>query len=132
MIRRPPRSTRTTPPFPTRRSSELEAHVQREVAQGLAAHIAGLPVRRDQRLLEIGCGNGLLTSALVEEGLSGDWVVSDLSPAMAARCRDGLREGRGRSRNDGMDGERSCFAPAVRFDLSTACLPRPEDVRVGQ
>src|SRR3546814_17531139 len=93
MIRRPPRSTRTTPPFPTRRSSELEAHVQREVAQGLAAHIAGLPVRRDPRLLEIGCGTGLLTSALVEEGLSGDWVVSDLSPVMAARCREGLGEG---------------------------------------
>ncbi|API58334.1 hypothetical protein BSL82_02600 [Tardibacter chloracetimidivorans] len=99
-----------------------EAHVQREVAQGLAAHIAGLPVRRDPRLLEIGCGTGLLTSALVEEGLSGDWVVSDLSPVMAARCREGLGGARGHFRYVAMDGERPCFAPDVRFDLVCSSL----------
>src|SRR3546814_10718433 len=41
---------------------------------------------------------------------------------MAARCREGLGEGRGRFRYVAMDGERPCFAPDVRFDLVCSSL----------
>jgi malonyl-CoA O-methyltransferase len=66
------------------------ATVQRRVATTLARRIAALPVvaarERRPRLLEIGCGTGFLTQALLDEGLGGDWLVTDIAPAMLRRC----------------------------------------------
>lgn len=66
------------------------AHVQRRVALGLAERIVALPAVCAEpgrpRLLEIGCGTGFLTEALLDRGLRGDWLVTDLAPAMLERC----------------------------------------------
>jgi malonyl-CoA O-methyltransferase len=63
------------------------ARVQREVAKTLAHRIAALPLPAEPRVLEIGCGTGFLTQALREEGLAGDWLVTDLAPAMLERAQ---------------------------------------------
>jgi malonyl-CoA O-methyltransferase len=67
------------------------ARVQREVAQTLARRIAALPLPSQPRLLEIGCGTGFLTQALHEEGLGGDWLVTDLAPEMLERAEARLQ-----------------------------------------
>jgi len=65
---------------------ERHAQVQAAVAAELAQQVAQ-PGPREARLLEIGCGTGLLTRALIAEGMRGDWLVTDLAPEMVARCR---------------------------------------------
>ncbi|MBL8640187.1 MAG: methyltransferase domain-containing protein [Alphaproteobacteria bacterium] len=67
------------------------ADIQREIAEKLAAHIVRLTPRcEDLRILEIGCGTGLLTSHL--EGRFRDaaslYMVSDYSQAMIEVCRE--------------------------------------------
>lgn len=66
---------------------DRHARVQRLAARELARRIAALPLPRRLRVLEIGCGTGFLTQALRDEGLSGDWLITDLAPAMLDRAR---------------------------------------------
>lgn len=66
------------------------ATVQRRAAEDLAERIAALDLPGNPRILEIGCGTGFLTEALVERGLAGEWWVTDLSAAMLERCRERL------------------------------------------
>lgn len=69
------------------------AKVQHRVAIDLARAIAALGTTADRsgtRLLEIGCGTGFLTQALLNEGLCGRWLVTDIAPAMVARCADAV------------------------------------------
>ena len=63
------------------------ATVQRVAADSLARRIlsAGLPPR--PRILEIGCGTGLLTGRLVSQLPDADWTVTDLSVEMLQHCR---------------------------------------------
>jgi len=71
---------------------DRHARVQRAVAEGLAARIASLDLPRAPRMLEIGCGTGFLTQALVDQGLTGTWTVTDIAPEMVERCRARLGE----------------------------------------
>ncbi|EJU11521.1 dethiobiotin synthase [Sphingomonas sp. LH128] len=66
------------------------ARIQREVATTLAARIAALDLPPAPRVLEIGCGTGFLTSALMAQRIGGDWLVTDIAPEMVERCRAAL------------------------------------------
>lgn len=86
------------------------AHLQRRAAETLDAFIAaqgGLPDAG--RVLEVGCGTGLLTRLLHRPGR--DYLATDLSPAMLAQARQEL-------------GERPGLAFAV-LDGERAALPSP-------
>ncbi|SNS68336.1 MULTISPECIES: methyltransferase domain-containing protein [unclassified Azospirillum] len=92
-------------------SYDANARIQAQVAGELAALLPGLDLPAGARVLEIGCGTGLLTRrALPLLPDIGQWLASDLSPAMATRCRiacgDDLR-----LRFAAMDGEAPAVAP---------------------
>lgn len=65
-------------------SYDAHARLQREVAGRLVDLIAGLPRPRRPRVLEIGCGTGLLTRALAQRLGPADWTITDISPHMLA------------------------------------------------
>lgn len=67
-----------------------QARMQRDVARALATRIAALDLPANPRVLEIGCGTGFLTRALIEAGLGGEWLVTDVAPQMVERCRASL------------------------------------------
>lgn len=83
---------------------DRHAGVQREVASRLAARIARLDLPVRPRILEIGCGTGLLTRMLGEHFPEADWTITDVSPAMLEQARRRLRLG-GVARYQVMDGE---------------------------
>lgn len=98
---------------------DRHARVQRLVARRLAVQIAELPLPPRPRILEIGCGTGFLTEALIEHGLGGEWLITDISPEMVERCR--LRVGEGDDRRFGvLDGEYGM--PEGQFDLVCSSL----------
>jgi malonyl-CoA O-methyltransferase len=102
------------------------AQVQRELAQKLARRIAALPLPAEPRLLEIGCGTGFLTQALRDEGLTGDWLVTDLAPAMLERAEARLQSSAAPDTGPHLtfaqlDGEHDT-PPGGRFDLICASL----------
>ncbi|WP_353861475.1 dethiobiotin synthase [Azospirillum formosense] len=66
---------------------EEHAAVQRAAAERLAERVACLPLPARPRVLEIGCGTGFLSRALRERIGPADWLLTDLSPDMLARCR---------------------------------------------
>ena len=53
----------------------------------LAAQAALLALPPAPRVLEIGCGTGLLGEALMPRWPDASWLMTDLSPAMLARAR---------------------------------------------
>jgi malonyl-CoA O-methyltransferase len=61
------------------------AGLQRRVAELLAGRIARLPLPPNPRVLEIGCGTGLLANAL--DLADTDWLMTDIAPAMVERSR---------------------------------------------
>lgn len=69
---------------------DVHARVQRHAAKRLARRIAALALPPAPRLLEIGCGTGFLTEALFRRRPEGEWLVTDVAPAMLARCADRL------------------------------------------
>lgn len=71
---------------------DRQARVQRLIAQGLAERIRALDLPREPRVLEIGCGTGFLTQALIDRGLGGTWTVTDIAPEMIERCRANIGE----------------------------------------
>jgi malonyl-CoA O-methyltransferase len=66
------------------------AAVQREVARRLADRIARQALPPAPRILEVGCGTGLLSEALLERLPGARCLFTDLSPAMVRRCREKL------------------------------------------
>ncbi|VWX52815.1 methyltransferase domain-containing protein [Novosphingobium sp. 9U] len=97
---------------------DRHARVQRLAARELARRIAALPLPRDLKVLEIGCGTGFLTQALRDEGLSGDWLLTDIAPAMLERARARMGDA---VRYAVLDGENGT-PPARDFDLICASL----------
>jgi len=71
------------------RADNYDAHagVQQQVAAMLAETVAAQDLPPVPRVLEIGCGTGLLGAALMPLLPGARWVMSDLSPAMLARAR---------------------------------------------
>lgn len=71
-------------------SYDAHASVQRLVARALARRIAALTLPPRPIVVEIGCGTGLLGGFALPQMQPAQWLASDLSPAMAARCRERL------------------------------------------
>lgn len=65
---------------------DREAPAQSRSALKLGELILGQPRRPQPRVLEIGCGTGLLTRRLLPR-LGGHWVISDIAPAMVEAAR---------------------------------------------
>ena len=119
-VERPGERHRIGAAFGAARDYDRHARVQREVAARLADRIAALPLPPEPRVLEIGCGTGFLTQALIDRGIGGDWTVSDIAPAMVERCRERVGEAPGR-RFTVLDGEYAIPADG-RFDLICSSL----------
>lgn len=98
---------------------DRHARVQRLAARRLADRIAGLALPERPRILEIGCGTGFLTEALMARGLAGDWLITDISPAMLERCRRRIGDAPDR-RFALLDGEYG--DPGESFDLVCSSL----------
>lgn len=90
--------------------------LQRETAARLARRILALPLPASGRVLEIGCGTGHLTREL-HGRIGGDWIVSDIAPAMVAACAGAVPGPRPLV----MDAERPALAPAS-VDLIVSSL----------
>nr|WP_167668880.1 methyltransferase domain-containing protein [Allopusillimonas soli] len=63
-------------------SYDAHARLQREVAGRLAQYIAALRLPPHPRILEVGCGTGLLTRALGGVFGKADWTITDIAPPM--------------------------------------------------
>jgi malonyl-CoA O-methyltransferase len=100
---------------------DARAIVQREVAVSLAAQIAGIDLPEHPRILEIGCGTGFLTQALAEKGIAGDWLVTDISPAMVRRSRARM-DSYPQVRFAVLDGEHETPEAAGSYDLVCSSL----------
>ena len=74
-----------------RAAARYEAHApaQRAAARRLAEDIARLDLPPRPRILEIGCGTGLLTRELARRLGPADWMLTDISPAMLEIARLG-------------------------------------------
>lgn len=94
------------------------ARIQAEAAARLGGRIAG-EARAARRILEVGCGTGLLTTALREHGHGGTLLATDIAPGMVRRCRARLA-GAANLRVLVMDAERPCLTPG--FDLIASSL----------
>lgn len=95
------------------------ARVQADVAARLAARIAAESPVPAARILEIGCGTGLLTAALHGYAAGGTLLATDIAPGMVRRCRTRL-SGPESLGFLVMDAERPCLAPG--FDLIASSL----------
>lgn len=102
-------------------SYDAHAEVQRLAADALAQAIAGLPLPSRPRILEIGCGTGLLTQALARRIGPADWTVTDISGAMLAAARRGPSLP-GSARFMQLDGEYPEALAGERFDLIVSSL----------
>ena len=100
-------------------SYDAGADIQRLVADRLARRIKALTLPASARILEIGCGTGFLSSELT--GIeAADLVITDISGAMLARCRQRL--GTQSARFLVMDGENPNPAAGSGFDLICSSL----------
>lgn len=67
--------------------------VQRNVAEDLATALVRLEVPTEPKTLEVGCGTGFLTEALLRFGMPGNFVITDVAPAMVERTRNKIGDG---------------------------------------
>lgn len=94
------------------------ARAQAEAADRMVELVAGLSLPARPTVLEVGCGTGLLTRRLLPR-VGGDWLVTDLSPAMvdAAKAAVGANAAQFRV----MDAEQP-DVPRSLFDLIVSNL----------
>lgn len=95
-------------------SYEAGAELQRVIAETLARKIKALPLSAKPRILEVGCGTGLLTEALAQH-ITGSWTVTDIAAPMVARCERALAGALPDARFLVMDGCAPALTPG--FDL---------------
>ncbi|MDX3885888.1 MAG: methyltransferase domain-containing protein [Sphingomonas sp.] len=74
--------------FGQARDYDAAARVQAHAARRLAERIGALSLPRRPRVLEIGCGTGLLSETLIRRIGLGDWLLTDIAPAMLDRCAE--------------------------------------------
>jgi len=94
------------------------AAVQREVARRLARRIVNRLPAPPARILEIGCGTGLLSAELAAAFPGARLLLTDISPAMLDRCRARLGE---RAEYRVLDGEHP-EEVKEKFDLIASSL----------
>lgn len=64
------------------------AHVQRQAAESLAQCILeNAAPETTNKILELGCGPGLLTEQLLKSYLNSHWTITDIAPQMVDLCR---------------------------------------------
>lgn len=97
------------------KSYDAHAEVQRRAARHLAARIAALSLPDRPAILEVGCGTGFLSAALLSRFPKARFLFTDLSGAMAQRCRAKIARRNLDARFAVMDGELPASAQA--FDL---------------
>lgn len=98
-------------------ASDYDAHaeIQRRAARNLAVRIGALSLPPGPAILEIGCGTGILSADLAGRFPSARFLFTDLSPAMAQRCRAKIARRHAGGQFAVMDGEFPAVAPD--FDL---------------
>lgn len=99
---------------------DASARVQARIAVAMAEQLAAFDLPDGARVLEIGCGTGLLTAAaLARLPQVGHWLATDIAPGMVAACRQRLSADP-RLSVAAMDGE----GPATQgpFDLICSTL----------
>lgn len=101
------------------RTYEDEAAVQVRTAERLAGLALAPTLATSPRVLEVGCGTGLLTRRLLAATEGGSFLVTDLSPAMVEQTRAVVRDRR--CRFGVMDGELP-DVPPESFDLVVSSL----------
>ncbi|MBF0610225.1 MAG: methyltransferase [Magnetococcales bacterium] len=105
--------------FAKAREYHRRAEVQQQVARQLMERVGRLPLPASPKVLEIGCGSGLLSQLLVNQVVDGHFLFSDLSHAMVQRARAGLAS-QGNYPFVVMDGEQPSVAGG--FDLIISSL----------
>jgi len=106
--------------FDGARRYDEAADVQRAVATALAGQIAEAAVPPFESILELGCGTGFLTKAMMRSlpVAPRRWIISDVAPAMVERARAG---GPRDADYHVLDGE-AIDSTLGRFDLICASL----------
>lgn len=112
-------------------SYERHAVIQRQAAEQLVERIATLPLPSRPRILEIGCGTGLLTRALACRLGEADWTITDIAPTMLATLRT-TGAPPGTVRYQIMDGEHPTNLPGG-YDLICSSMATQwfEDLNAG-
>jgi len=100
-------------------SYEAAAEAQNLAATGLAERVAGLTLPPNPRVLEVGCGTGLLTRRLLPN-VGGNWLITDIAPAMVDATRSALPSGSANFKV--MDGERPEGIAPASLDLIVSNL----------
>jgi len=99
-------------------SYDHAAIAQRQVARRIAAKVLASPPPPGAKILEIGCGTGLLTRELWPPLRDRRWLITDLAEPMLARCKALIGDGPSYRL---MDGELPDVEPASQ-DLIVASL----------
>lgn len=113
--------SRVTQAFDNAEAYASQARVQKRIAARLAERIATIALPSRPRILEIGCGTGFLTAELLARGIDGEWLITDKSPAMVARCRETIGDAPDRQFAT-LDGEYGLGALKGEFDLICASM----------
>lgn len=97
------------------------AHIQAQVATQMVARLQAMGLPPAARVLEIGCGTGLVTRGALASLDIGQWLATDLSPSMVAATRGHLPN-ETRLLTLAMDGEQPALAGGVDLVCSSLAL----------